>query len=147
MRPHPAAHPQYSSSLLIGSTRPGARVLWQCRSVLYTAIINLCCRNYVFNVFIFIRRTTQEQLKLKLCKNLRTTSLGQNLLVLILKKACTSLSMSSLSLVHTSEISTSTSTGKRQAYARAESVIHEPNHFCACVCLAFVPVFVLISLV
>ena len=27
---------------------------------------------------------------------------------------------------------------KRQAYARVESVIHEPNHFCACVCLAFV---------
>ena len=27
---------------------------------------------------------------------------------------------------------------KRQTYARAESVIHEPSHFCACVCLAFV---------
>ena len=31
-------------------------------------------------------RTTEEQLKLKLYKNLKTTSLGQNLLVLIKKK-------------------------------------------------------------
>ena len=31
-------------------------------------------------------RTIYEQLRLKLCKNLRTTSLDQNLLVLIKKK-------------------------------------------------------------
>ena len=32
-------------------------------------------------------RTIEEQLKLKLCKNLRTTRLGQNLLVLYIKKS------------------------------------------------------------
>ena len=32
-------------------------------------------------------RTIYEQLRLKLCKNIRTTRLGQNLLVLIKKKA------------------------------------------------------------
>ena len=78
-----------------------ARVLCQCRSV-YTAIINLSCRSKISFITIFSNKTphyiileqvstvwkhngnknNSEQVRLILRRNLRTTSLGQNLLVL-----------------------------------------------------------------